>query len=385
MAYSYRGRGYRGHRGGYQQHDIKETNDVFPVKRAYAYSGEAPHLGTPSVIGNYSVDGNREFGYDRSMLQFLKNKYLPETKMNVHLDLNKGLEDAVEYKGNPQESFENFLQWVFNNQDDLMADDASPRLFADILCMRGTMKKIMKTPYNANEPWTLLVTKFKGTLYMINWKADDGTRDEYEVPKNVGFWGHKFEQYMKGDPDDPLDANEEYRSVLKLVLGDFSFLYSPEVDCADPEEFEEDYQDLRAFVTVKCSREITDERRMRNYRKFKLCDWWVESQLSGIPRIIVGFRNDDGIVHTLELLKTEELPEQGQNEWEPSVCINFFIAFLKFMKKRVEQDPSVVYRFKYIPRNKIECTKVSESCPLTLLPSWYIEKLFKTDKETDKE
>ncbi|XP_069993546.1 decapping and exoribonuclease protein-like [Penaeus vannamei] len=114
------------------------------------------------------------------------------------------------------------------------------------------------------------------------------------------------------DPDDPLDANEEYRSVLKLALGDFSLVYSPEVDCADPEEFEEDYQDLRAFVTVKSCKEITDERKMRNFRKFKLCDWWVENQLSGVPRIIVGYRNDDGIVHTLELLKTEELPEKGE-------------------------------------------------------------------------
>ncbi|XP_047475778.1 decapping and exoribonuclease protein-like isoform X2 [Penaeus chinensis] len=353
----YRGQrgGYRGHRGGYQRYDIKESNDVFPVKRAYEYSGAAPHLGTPSVIGNYSIDGNREFGYDRSMLQFLKKKYLPETKINVHLDLNKGLKEAVEYKGNPQETFENFLQWVFNNQDDLMDDKTSSRLSADILCMRGTLKRIMKTPYNPHKQWTLLVTEFKGSLYMMNWKTDDGTKDDYEVPRNVGFWGHKFEQYMKG------------------------------VDCADSEEFEEDYQDLRAFVTVKCSRENTEEHKMRNYRRFKLCDWWVENKLSGIPRIIVGFRNDDGIVHTLELLKTEELPEQGENHWEPAVCINFIIAFLKFVKKRVGQDPSVVYRFDHIPKGDIECTKLSESSHLMLLPSWYTKKLFKADEDTDEE
>ncbi|XP_069989046.1 decapping and exoribonuclease protein [Penaeus vannamei] len=384
MAYRYRGRGYGGHRGGYQRYDIKESDDVFPVKRAYAYSGPAPHLGTPSVIGNYSIDGNREFGYDRSMLQFLQRKYLPETKMNVHLDLNKGHQDTVEYKGNSQESFENFLQWVFSNQDDLKSDKTSSRLSADVLCMRGLLKKIMKTPYNPREPWTILVTGFKGTLYMVNWKPYSEDKEENEVPKNVGFWGHKFEQYMKADPDDPLDANEEYRSVLKLALGDFSLVYSPEVDCADPEEFEEDYQDLRAFVTVKSCKEITDERKMRNFRKFKLCDWWVENQLSGVPRIIVGYRNDDGIVHTLELLKTEELPEKGENEWEPAVCINFLIEFLKFVKKRVGQDPYALYRFEHIPMGNIECTKVPESIPLTLLPSWYTEKLFETEEESEE-
>nr|XP_027217938.1 decapping nuclease dom-3-like [Penaeus vannamei] len=63
--------------------------------------------------------------------------------------------------------------------------------------MRGLLKKIMKTPYNPREPWTILVTGFKGTLYMVNWKPYSEDKEENEVPKNVGFWGHKFEQYMK--------------------------------------------------------------------------------------------------------------------------------------------------------------------------------------------
>lgn len=32
---------------------------------------------------------------------------------------------------------------------------------------------------------------------MVNWKPYSEDKEENEVPKNVGFWGHKFEQYMK--------------------------------------------------------------------------------------------------------------------------------------------------------------------------------------------
>ena len=43
--------------------------------------------------------------------------------------------------------------------------------------------------------------------------------------------------------------------------------------------------------------------------RFKLLKWWAQSFLLGIPKIIGGFRDDEGIVRRLEVFKTLEIPK----------------------------------------------------------------------------
>lgn len=42
--------------------------------------------------------------------------------------------------------------------------------------------------------------------------------------------------------------------------------------------------------------------------RFKLIKWWAQSFLVGIPQIICGFRDDEGIVHRLEKFNVQEIP-----------------------------------------------------------------------------
>ena len=72
---------------------------------------------------------------------------------------------------------------------------------------------------------------------------------------------------MAGNPEAGMNANEEYRCVLKTRLGDMSLLYATATDCVDPELYEEDFEDLGAFVLVKCCKELTDPRRTRNHKR----------------------------------------------------------------------------------------------------------------------
>lgn len=46
--------------------------------------------------------------------------------------------------------------------------------------------------------------------------------------------------------------------------------------------------------------------------RFKLMKWWAQSYLVGIPRIICGFRDDEGIVKNLQTFKTVEIPKETQ-------------------------------------------------------------------------
>lgn len=67
----------------------------------------------------------------------------------------------------------------------------------------------------------------------------------------------------------------------------------------------------------------------------KLLKFWAQSFLLGVPKIIVGFRDPNGIVHRLEELETSSIPGKvkkvGRGSWDGNICINFAAAFLDCM------------------------------------------------------
>ena len=64
----------------------------------------------------------------------------------------------------------------------------------------------------------------------------------------------------------------------------------------------------------------------------KLLKFWIQSFLLGVPKIIVGFRSQNGILQRLEELETKNIPgnvkRQGKGSWDGNLCINFTAAFL---------------------------------------------------------
>ena len=40
--------------------------------------------------------------------------------------------------------------------------------------------------------------------------------------------------------------------------------------------------------------------------------WWAQSFIVGIPKIIVGYRDDDGIVSRLKTIEVKQLPKESQ-------------------------------------------------------------------------
>jgi RAT1-interacting protein len=65
----------------------------------------------------------------------------------------------------------------------------------------------------------------------------------------------------------------------------------------------------------------------------KLLKFWAQSFLLGVPKIIVGFRDQTGIVHRLEELDTASIPGKvkkvGRGTWDGNICINFAARFLE--------------------------------------------------------
>jgi len=85
------------------------------------------------------------------------------------------------------------------------------------------------------------------------------------------------------------------------------------------------------WVELKTTAEIHSDADMLKYER-KLLKFWAQSFLLGVPKIIVGFRSNNGILQRLEELNTQSIPgnvkRMGRGSWDGNICINFTSAFL---------------------------------------------------------
>ena len=76
----------------------------------------------------------------------------------------------------------------------------------------------------------------------------------------------------------------------------------------------------------------------------KLCRFWAQSFLLGVPKIIIGYRSQDGFLTRIQELETQKLPgmvSRSTGVWNGNVCINMTDAFLGFLKQTIGAQEGV--------------------------------------------
>uniref|UniRef100_A0A1I7XBI5 Decapping nuclease n=1 Tax=Heterorhabditis bacteriophora TaxID=37862 RepID=A0A1I7XBI5_HETBA len=75
--------------------------------------------------------------------------------------------------------------------------------------------------------------------------------------------------------------------------------------------------------------------------------WWLQSFLIGIKNIVVGFRDNHGIVGSV---RTEDLPKRG--EWNGNACLNLLSSVLSTVRSQLSSDGlACVVRFDPIEKH----------------------------------
>jgi RAI1 like PD-(D/E)XK nuclease len=86
------------------------------------------------------------------------------------------------------------------------------------------------------------------------------------------------------------------------------------------------------WVELKITQEIESDHDILKFER-KLCKFWAQSFLLGVPKIVVGFRSRDGILLRIEELETQRLPAKvkafGKRSWDGNICVNFTANFLQ--------------------------------------------------------
>ncbi|TRY93049.1 hypothetical protein DNTS_025173 [Danionella cerebrum] len=253
----------------------------------------------------------------------------------------------------------------------------------DFVTWRGHLTKVLTTPYERQEGWAMAATLFNGTIYLSEVETEEARASREartDRDQEMMYWGYKFEQYMCAekvegapDPGGVVNTNEAFCTVVQTRLVCHTLLFSGEVDCR--------LKDPKAppapgcYVELKTSAEIRTSKQRSNFLRYKLIKWWAQSFLPGVPLIVAGFRDKDGIVASVKTFKTSKISQMIKSEyetWKPTVCMNFCNDFLSFVKSVVREDnPGLVYLFSWEPRREV-CFSIHRDSAYSFLPDWYL-------------
>ncbi|XP_041812479.1 decapping and exoribonuclease protein [Chelmon rostratus] len=353
--------------------------------RRELYERDFPVYKQPVEVGCFSLDSERRFFNDSRQM-----RYYAEPDRNPNFDLRDGYKDRfIKRDDSVKEKLDHLLRWISVNRAKLRSKATTASscvLDVDFVTWRGHLTKLLTTPYETREGWLLAVTRFRGTLYISEVETEAARREREnrtERHEEMMYWGYKFEQYTcadtvhsSPDPGGVVNTNEAFCTVVQTRLADHRLLFSGEVDCRDKDPNAP--APPACYVELKTSAEICTPKQRSNFHRFKLLKWWAQSFLPGVPRVVAGFRDHDGMVVTVEtfpISKISHLIKNEHNCWKPTVCMNFCCDFLSFVKRvATEDNPSVVYLFSCEPHRDVTYS-IHRDSQYSFLPHWYVEEI----------
>ncbi|KAK2714579.1 decapping and exoribonuclease protein-like [Artemia franciscana] len=364
------------------QRNREETRSAYP-ESPYAYTASSHAipkvtLSQPCMEGFYSKNLLGTFHSDLRCLRY----YYKDVSFPMNLKIGFETLKVKDEEKTKQEKLNDILKWI-------KAKEQLNNKTFNFVCFRGLLTTLMVTPYENREGWKISAVKYKDTIYL--WQEDTEEKKKRLQnltlkDKEMCYYGRKFEQYTStGDvdmlptTDHPVDENEEFCCVMSSKIGNFRLLYGAEVDCITANKkvtaaVLEKEKTLKDFVELKTSQVIKNIKQERNFKRFKLLKWWAQSFLVGIPKIICGWRNHDGIVSSVEEFATSAIPGKGKDLWSGNACINFLHDILHFIKAELDNLGDLEGgTIEWSPRRPVMFKKLPRDTKSSVLPHWFIE------------
>ena len=160
-------------------------------------------------------------------------------------------------------------------------------------------------------------------------------------------WATTSREFIESREDHVVNNYAQYCSIVKTGIGKTKLILCGEIDAGmswfgvygyechvnltTVWDCKPENNDPIHWVELKTAADIQGDRDLLKYER-KLLKFWAQSFLLGVPTIIVGFRNKNGILQRIEELETKTIPglvkRSGRGSWDGNTCINFAAAFL---------------------------------------------------------
>ncbi|KAL4899254.1 hypothetical protein BDW74DRAFT_117437 [Aspergillus multicolor] len=349
----------------------REAFDIQPIGRFY---GSSAAIRRPREITCFSYDDQHSFHLGDSSLRYYYPPQLPA-------DLSRGFDTFQKLNDTADEHLDALLYTIAD-----LEKETGKRCEADIITWRGMMTKILTAPFDDMNGFEMNATCFQGTIFIEennSFKNEQKRKQQQQrmppgMPSQdlMAYWGYKFEtisvldktwdaatrEEIEGREDLVVNNNAQYCSVARTGIGHTKLILGGEVDAiwdSKPDRKEDPIN----WVELKTSAEIRNDKGMLKFER-KLLKFWAQSFLLGVPKIVVGFRDQEGIVRRLEEFETANIPSKvkksGRETWDGNICINFAAVFLDWLKSTIQEGGT--WRLRKSERSSvIEVYRVEES------------------------
>lgn len=296
-------------------------------------------------------------------------------------DLSKGFEQFDKHDDSKDEHIDSLLKTIMAHEE-----EEGKKIDANVVTWRGMMTKIMAAPFDDRDGFEMNATLYQDCIFIEEnhthkqaqkseqQRTQQGWRQQFS-PEVMTYWGYKFEtlsclprpwgemsrDFIENRDKEVVSNKAQYCSVVRTGIGKTTLCLGGEVDAIWDSKPTQKGAPIN-WIELKTSVEIRDDKTMQNFER-KLMKFWIQSFLLGVPKIIVGFRSQQGILTKLEEIPTAQIPEtaakRGVKTWNANTCINFASAFLEWLRNTIDDEG--VWRIKRRHRSGIiEVFKVEE-------------------------
>ncbi|CAG2109065.1 unnamed protein product [Medioppia subpectinata] len=346
---------------------IQETNDLEIIAKNI--------LSNHHKLGSFRIEDNHSYNDVNCEQNVVVSDEELKTIEKMAVNLMDGFETSsliTDYKTYKELKWKYFLKWIRRSR---CLSDRSSESLPHFVCFGGLFTSLLMTP-SLVEDWTLVVTRFKDTIFMNkvrlneDWKRGrrqpqpavdsnpsvGGDGSKQFVDKNTYFAAKVTQIVTNGDKEANSRAVNEFEKCFNCYeskIGGHRLLLMSEMDAIDEEGNQ---------YEIKCSKSMAFGQ--------KLLQWWANCVVADIDRIIVGLKDSEDVLKEIQTVDVSEIPSMSSFRWNTDESFGFVNRCLNFIQE-VLKDSKDLDTFRVVFRKRFKNIRVYKQSTHGLLPNWF--------------
>jgi RAT1-interacting protein len=345
----------------------------------------------PKEIAVFAYDDNHQYKVDaesvKKQLHYYKapqwtgksfHMYINPDKSDPSLNLNRGFGSFRHYQDTTNKHLDDLLKTLM-----LKEKETGKKTDANFITWRGMMTKLLTAQYDPYSEFSMKATLFDGTIFIEeDWEAKQAEQMRPQNNSNyhsdyplynagryyqirpsqamMQFWGYKFETlytspvywpeegFLESRHNHIVSNHSQYCSIVETGLNDMKMVIGGEVDCVLGSKYGYECEDPNNWVCPPgeipyVELKTADQENINPANgpwkdkkwELKVLRFWAQSALLGVPIVVLGYRDQNGILLSHAHHRTDSIPSKvmaGLGSWDPNHSLALMQAVLRFLK-----------------------------------------------------